>query len=133
MRLQMQMHMHPHSHLHSHLRKRMRTHTHTHIHTHIHTHTHTHAHTHTCVTHIQVESDQWWLHFKSKPGGKEREIAKWRARLKRFEAIAANSSAEGEKANATKLATQVSGLLQDVLRGIVGGGRLGGGGAVGQR
>uniref|UniRef100_A0A7S3EUI1 Uncharacterized protein n=1 Tax=Haptolina ericina TaxID=156174 RepID=A0A7S3EUI1_9EUKA len=63
----------------------------------------------------QVESDQWWLHFKSKPGGKEREIAKWRARLKRFEAIAANSSAEGEKANATKLATQAREKIDSLL------------------
>ena len=51
--------------------------------------------------------EQWWLKFqKTDKGDKERELAKWKARLMRFEKIAASSSAEGEQANARRLAEQ---------------------------
>lgn len=55
----------------------------------------------------QNDSDQWWLQYKP-GGGKARELAKWRARLKRFQKIANASVAEGEQENAKRLAKQAS-------------------------
>uniref|UniRef100_A0A7S0IXY8 Plus3 domain-containing protein n=1 Tax=Calcidiscus leptoporus TaxID=127549 RepID=A0A7S0IXY8_9EUKA len=52
------------------------------------------------------ESEQWWLQYQSKGDDKEREVAKWKARLKRFEKIASSSAAEGERTNAKRLAAQ---------------------------
>ena len=54
----------------------------------------------------QQDSEQWWLQYKKVDGGKARELAKWRARLRRFEKIAEASAADGERANAERLANQ---------------------------
>ena len=50
--------------------------------------------------------DQWWLKYPSTGEGKQRELGKWRARLKRFEKIVQTSEASGEKENAERLAAQ---------------------------
>ena len=51
-----------------------------------------------------ADSEQWWLKYQHKGEGKERDIAKWKARLKRFVKIMESSGEAGERANATKLA-----------------------------
>jgi len=48
--------------------------------------------------------DQWWKVHAGTTDTVERERAKWAARLKRFEAIAASSAEEGERTNAARLA-----------------------------
>ena len=60
----------------------------------------------------EVDEDRWWLTHQNKSGGKQRELAKWRARLKRFEQIAASSVAEGERDNALRLAEQARNKLE---------------------
>ena len=55
----------------------------------------------------QGNEEQWWLKFqKTDKGDKEREMAKWKARLLRFEKIASSSAADGERDNARRLAEQ---------------------------
>ena len=54
-----------------------------------------------------ADSEQWWLKYQHKGEGKERDIAKWKARLKRFLKIAESTTESGECANAKKLAEQV--------------------------
>merc|ERR1740130_1101853 len=53
-----------------------------------------------------ADSEQWWLKYQHKGEGKERDIAKWKARLKRFLKIAESTTESGECANAKKLAEQ---------------------------
>ena len=67
------------------------------------------------------ETEQWWLVYQDKGGGTQREIAKVRSRLKRFEAIAKNSTAEGEKANADRLAEQARQKLAQLEAKLAGG------------
>ena len=57
-----------------------------------------------------ADSEQWWLKYQHKEGGRERDIAKWKARLKRFEKIM-ESGEVGERANAEKLAEQTRGKI----------------------
>ena len=59
-----------------------------------------------------ANSDQWWLKYSHKGESKERELAKWRARLKRFEKIANDSTEAGERENATRLVEQTRAKIE---------------------
>jgi len=63
------------------------------------------------------ESEAWWLQYNNKAGDKDREIAKLKARLARFQKIAATSAADGERENATRLAEQAEAKLNILLEG----------------
>jgi len=53
------------------------------------------------------ESEQWWLGYNVTRGDASgREVAKWKARLSRFEKIVRSSTAAGERENAARLAEQ---------------------------
>lgn len=54
-----------------------------------------------------AEPEQWWLSYNVTRGDASgREVAKWRARLLRFEKIAKATVAGGERENALRLAAQ---------------------------
>ena len=61
-----------------------------------------------------MSGDQWWLSYQNKGGGKQREKAKWQARLKRFLQIAQSSTADGERENAQRLAEQAQAKLDSL-------------------
>lgn len=63
----------------------------------------------------KVESaDQWWKTHATTGDASARERAKWAARLKRFEAIAASSTEEGERTNAARLAENARKKLEEI-------------------
>ena len=57
------------------------------------------------------DTEAWWLNYGTAAGGKEREMAKLKARLARFRKIAEGSTAEGERENAARLAKQAGDKL----------------------
>ena len=60
--------------------------------------------------------EAWWLQYQNKgAGNKEREIAKLKARLARFQKIAESSTAEGERENAMRLAAQAQDKLDTLM------------------
>lgn len=61
-----------------------------------------------------MSGDQWWLSYQNKGGGKQREKAKWQARLKRFLQIVESSTADGERENAQRLAEQAQAKLDSL-------------------
>ena len=61
------------------------------------------------------ETEAWWLNYNNSAGDKAREIAKLKARLARFNKIAASSTAEGESKNAMRLAQQAQEKLDTLL------------------
>jgi len=63
------------------------------------------------------ETEQWWLQYKHADGGKARELAKLKARLKRFEKIARDSEQAGERENAARLAEQAREKIKDLEEG----------------
>jgi len=63
------------------------------------------------------ENEQWWLKYQQKGGGKDREIGKWKARLKRFQKIAQSSEQPGERENAEKLAQQAQDKIDALQAG----------------
>ena len=66
---------------------------------------------------IQEEGGEaWWLQYQNRGAGdKQREIAKLKARLQRFQKIAESSTAEGEKENALRLAEQAEAKLNSLM------------------
>ena len=62
------------------------------------------------------DNDQWWLSYgnANDSGKKQRELAKWKARLKRFNTIATSSGAEGERENARRLAEQAQAKIDSL-------------------
>lgn len=63
----------------------------------------------------KVESaEQWWKTHAATGDASARERAKWSARLKRFEAIAASSAEDGERTNAARLAESARRKLADI-------------------
>ena len=61
------------------------------------------------------ESEAWWLQYtRAEAGDKQREIAKLKARILRFQKIANSSTAEGERENAQRLAEQAQAKLQSL-------------------
>jgi hypothetical protein len=62
----------------------------------------------------KADTEQWWLKYTTKDGGKEREIAKLKARLTRFNKIAKTTEAEGERENALRLARQAQEKLESL-------------------
>jgi len=62
----------------------------------------------------QTETDQWWLQYQQKGDSKQREVAKWKARLARFQKIVNSSGAQGERDNAQRLAEQAELKLQQL-------------------
>jgi len=61
------------------------------------------------------ESEQWWLQYQQKGDNKQREVAKWKARLARFEKIANSTTAEGERENAQRLAEQAKQKVDSLM------------------
>lgn len=55
---------------------------------------------------------QWWKAIHTTGG--EREIAKWTARLKRFQAIAESSTEDGERVNARRLAENAQRKIEEL-------------------
>lgn len=59
-------------------------------------------------------SEQWWKTHAITADVGVRERAKWAARLRRFEAIAASSKEEGERTNAARLASAARKKLEEI-------------------
>jgi len=63
---------------------------------------------------LAADSEKWWLKYQHKGDSKQREVAKLRSRLERFEKIVNSSAAAGERDNAERLAKQARDKLQQL-------------------
>ena len=62
-------------------------------------------------------TEAWWLQYNKGGDDKQREIAKLKARLLRFQKIAESSTADGERENAQRLAEQTELKLSTLTEG----------------